>query len=51
MNLLDRGVIAPGKLADFVLLDDLDTLHITSTYKKGKCIFDINEDNYKEFKW
>lgn len=45
MNLLDRGVIAPGKLADFVLLDDLNTLHITSTYKKGKCIFDINEDN------
>ena len=41
MNLLDRGVIAPGMLADFVLLDDLENLHITSTYKKGRCIFDI----------
>ena len=43
MNLLDRGVIAPGRLADFVLLDDLDTLHIVQTYKKGSCIYDINE--------
>lgn len=44
MNLLDRGVIAPGRLADFVLLDELESLHITQTYKKGKCIFDINEN-------
>ncbi len=40
MDLLDRGVIAPGKLADFLLLDELDALHITSTYKRGVCIFD-----------
>lgn len=45
MNLLDRGVIAPGRLADFILLDELDSLHIISTYKKGKCIFDINNDD------
>ena len=49
MNLLDRGVIAPGKLADFVLLDDLNALHITHTYKKGHCIYDISEqDEEKE---
>ncbi|MBO4920196.1 MAG: adenine deaminase [Erysipelotrichaceae bacterium] len=51
MNLLDRGVIAPGKLADFLLLDDPDTLHITHTYKKGNCIFDIHacEKEDREF--
>ena len=48
MNLLDRGVIAPGKLCDFLLLDELDSLHITSTYKKGVCIYDshsVEEDD------
>lgn len=43
MNLSDRGVIAPGKLADFVLLDELNTLKIAKTYKKGTCIFDISK--------
>ena len=46
MNLLDRGAIAPGLLADFVLLDDVKDLSIESTYKKGVCIFD--RDTYKE---
>ena len=41
MNLSDRGVIAPGKVADFLLLDDVDTIRICSTYKKGRCIYDI----------
>ena len=36
MGLTDRGVIAPGKLADFVLLEEKDDLSIVSTYKKGK---------------
>ena len=44
MNLLDRGVIAPGRLADFVLLDDLESLHICNTYKKGVCIYDIENE-------
>lgn len=43
MNLLDRGVIAPGRLADFVLLDDLKSLHIVNTYKKGNCVYDISD--------
>ena len=43
MNLLDRGVIAPGRLADFVLLDDLKNLHIVNTFKRGECIFDISD--------
>ncbi len=33
MNLLDRGQIAPGRRADFVLLDDLGTLRIRSVYR------------------
>jgi len=49
MNLSDRGVIAPGRLADFVLLDELETLHMTATYKKGKCIYDL-EDPVEEEK-
>ncbi len=44
MNLLDRGVIAPGRLADFALLEDLKSLSITDTYKNGKCIFSIGND-------
>lgn len=39
MGLTDRGSIAPGKRADFILVDDLATLHITHTYKNGKEIF------------
>ena len=37
MNLLDRGAIAPGKIADFLLLRDLDTFAVSATYKNGKC--------------
>ena len=35
MQLFDRGAIAPGKLADFVLLDDLRSFQIDSVYKRG----------------
>ncbi|MBR0385123.1 MAG: adenine deaminase [Erysipelotrichaceae bacterium] len=43
MNFTDRGVIAPGKLADFVLTDSPEKLTILNTYKRGKCVFDIND--------
>lgn len=39
MHMIDRGCISPGKLADFILLDDLHTLTINSVYKKGKCVY------------
>lgn len=48
MNLLDRGTIAPGKLADFLLLDNLDTFSIAATYKRGTCIFDRSEKKAKQ---
>ncbi len=40
MNLLDRGQIAPGRRADFVLLDDLETLRIRSVYKNGTLVYE-----------
>lgn len=39
MKLTDRGVLAPGKLADFILLTDLEAFDIQKVYKKGKQIF------------
>ncbi|MTI67200.1 MAG: amidohydrolase family protein [Firmicutes bacterium] len=40
MGLKDRGSIAPGKIADFVLLNDLKDFKISDVYKKGKKVFD-----------
>ena len=42
MNLTDRGAIAPGKLADFCLVDDLNSLHMTAVYKNGQAIWQEN---------
>lgn len=39
MHLYDRGVIAPGKLADFVLLDDPAVMEPSYVYKNGVQIF------------
>lgn len=39
MGLNDRGSIAPGKQADFLLLDSLEDLVIFSTYKNGQEVF------------
>ncbi len=40
------GAIAPGYQADFLLLDDLETISIDQVYKKGKCI--VNQGNITE---
>lgn len=39
MHLDDRGMIAPGKLADFFLLDDLHEIRPAAVYKSGKCVY------------
>jgi adenine deaminase len=36
MMLHDRGAIAPGRIADFILLRDLAGFEIASVYKRGK---------------
>ena len=36
----NRGAIAPGFLADFVIIDNFDDFNILEVYKKGKLMFD-----------
>jgi adenine deaminase len=43
MGLLDRGVIAPGKMADFILLEDVKEFKIHSVYKNGKALYNKQE--------
>ena len=37
-GLVDRGAIAPGFVADLVVLDDMQTFQVESVYKDGKLI-------------
>lgn len=39
MHLDDRGMIAPGKIADFMLLDSLNGIEPVVVYKKGECVY------------
>ena len=39
MHLDDRGMIAPGKIADFMLLDSLDGIEPVVVYKRGECVY------------
>ena len=40
MHLDDRGMIGPGKLADFVVLDCLDGFSPAAVFKSGRCVFE-----------
>jgi len=40
MRFYDRGAIAPGRLADFILLDDPASFRPELVYKAGRCIYD-----------
>lgn len=46
MNLFDRGAISIGKIADFIIIDDLEDLKIKDVYKNGKLY--IGENDKKE---
>lgn len=50
MNMHDRGAIAPGKLADFLLVSDLHELVIDEVYKNGKKAYDAREEYRQEVK-
>ncbi|MEK8127104.1 adenine deaminase C-terminal domain-containing protein [Paenibacillus filicis] len=43
MRMYDRGAIAPGKIADFVLLSDLQELTVGQVYKDGRKVYDAAE--------
>ncbi|MFE5322682.1 adenine deaminase [Paenibacillus sp. NPDC056579] len=44
MKLSDRGAIAPGKIADFILVSDAKELTIGQVFKNGKKVFDAGEE-------
>lgn len=47
-KLNNKGAIAPGYIADFVLLDDLENFKILKVYKEGKLVVNDNKIiNYK----
>ncbi len=50
MNLTDRGAIAPGKLADLVVLDDPQTIDIAAVYKNGRLIYQKTAAQTKQTK-
>lgn len=43
MSLNDRGMIAPGRMADFILLEDLAEFAITAVYKSGEQVYQKGE--------
>ena len=47
MKMTDRGSVAPGKVADYVLLSDLEELAIDQVYKNGRKVYDGYEP-YKQ---
>ncbi|KRK07803.1 adenine deaminase [Lactobacillus pasteurii DSM 23907 = CRBIP 24.76] len=48
MGLWDRGAIAPGRVADFVVLDNLEKFAISKVYKNGQpFLTDYQEADYE----
>lgn len=47
MRMHDRGTIAPGKIADFVLLSDLCQFDVEQVYKDGLKVFDKFEEYHQ----
>ncbi len=51
MGLIDRGAIEIGKLADFVLLNDLDSFEVEAVYKNGREIFKKGDKTRLQSPW
>lgn len=49
IRLFDRGVIAPGRLADAVIVDDLKTLKIVDVIKSGRYVSELPLDEIPTF--
>ncbi len=47
MQMKDRGLIALGKIADFILLEDLHAFSIQEVFKKGQLVY-MRRDAVKE---
>lgn len=43
MRLFDRGTIAPGKIADFLLVSNVRELAIEQVFKRGRKVYDASE--------
>lgn len=48
MGLADRGSIAPGKIADFVVLENLRSFAICQTFKNGIEVFNCQNEQAEE---
>lgn len=48
MRMYDRGVIAPGKIADFLLVSDLESFSIDQVFKNGAKVYDSSEAYIQE---
>ncbi len=44
----NKGAIAPGYLADFVVLSDLREVSVKQVFKRGKCVYDGAEVRFSE---
>ncbi|RBI64200.1 adenine deaminase [halophilic archaeon] len=42
-GLADRGSLAPGNLADIVVIDDLESVNVTTVVADGEVVYDNNE--------
>ena len=49
MGLFDRGSIAPGKIADFILLKDIENFEIESVFKNGEIVYSKENGIKKEY--
>lgn len=49
MGLWDRGAIAPGRIADFVILDNLEKFEISDVYKNGRPFLDDYQESKYDF--